>query len=76
MNELMQQLKERAGLSDEQAEKAVAVFTGFLSQHMSDDQLNSFAKQIPGLGQFADKIPGGLGEKLGGMLGGFGKPKD
>jgi hypothetical protein len=76
MSELMQQLKDRAGLSDEQAQKAIGVFGSFLSTHMSDEQLHSFAERVPGLSQYADKIPGGLGEKLGGMLGGFGKPKN
>lgn len=73
MDELLNQLKEKAGLSDEQAQKAIGVFSNFLSNNLSDDQVQAFAQQVPGLGQYADKIPGGLGEKLGGMLGGFGK---
>jgi len=73
MDDLFQQLKDKAGLSDEQAQKALGVFSGFLSSNMSDDQLQAFAQKVPGLGQFADKIPDGLGGKLGGMLGGFGK---
>jgi hypothetical protein len=73
MDELLQQLKDKAGLSEDQAQKAIGVFSGFLSSNMSDDQVQAFAQKVPGLGQFADKIPDGLGEKLGGMLGGFGK---
>jgi hypothetical protein len=73
VDELLNQLKEKAGLSDEQAQKAIGVFTNFLSHNLSDDQIQAFAQQVPGLGQYADKIPGGLGEKLGNMLGGFGK---
>lgn len=73
MDELLNQLKDKVGLSDDQAQKAIGVFTNFLGDNLSDDQIQAFAQQVPGLGQFADKIPGGLGEKLGGMLGGFGK---
>ncbi len=73
MDQLIQQLQERAGLSSDQAQQAVNVFTEFLSKNMSDEQLQSFAQKVPGIGQFADKIPGGAAEKLGGMLGGFGK---
>lgn len=73
MDELLNQLKEKAGLSDEQAQKAIGVFTNFLGTHLSDDQVQAFAQRVPGLGQYADKIPGGLGEKLSGMLSGFGK---
>ncbi len=76
MDQLIQQLQQRAGLSDEQAQKAVAVFTEFLSSHMTDDQLKSFAQQVPGIGQFADKLPEGAAEKLGGMLRGFGHKPD
>ena len=73
MDQLMQQLQERVGLSEEQARQAVGVFTEFLSNHMSDDQLKSFAQQVPGIGQYADKLPQGTVEKLSGLLGGFGK---
>jgi hypothetical protein len=69
----MQQLQQRAGLSEDQAQKAIGVFAEFLSTHMNDEQLQSFAQQIPGIGQYADKLPEGTMDKLGGMLRGFGK---
>ncbi len=76
MDQLLQQLQQRAGLSEEQAHKAVEVFTEFLGTHMSDDQLQSFAQQVPGIGKFADKLPEGTMDKLGGMLRGFGHKPD
>lgn len=72
MDQLIQQLQERVGISEEQARQAVGVFTEFLSKHMTDDQLKSFAEQVPGIGQFADNLPEGTMDKLGGMLRGFG----
>lgn len=69
MDQLMEQLQSKAGLSPEQAEKAVAVVTEFLAKNMSDEQIQQIAGQIPGIGKYADKLPEGLGDKLGGMFG-------
>jgi ABC-type cobalamin transport system ATPase subunit len=75
MDELMQQLQQRAGLSQDQAQKATAIFTEFLSNHLSDQEMQSFASKVPGIGQFADKLPKGTAEKLSGMLRGFGEER-
>jgi len=76
MDQLMQQLQQRAGLSEEQAHKAVEVFTEFLGTHLSDDELQSFAQKVPSIGKFAHKLPAGTMDKLGGMLRGFGHKPD
>ena len=76
MNELLERLKAQAGLSHEQAEKAVNVVAGFLEERVSGDQLQSLASHLPGLGGFANKIPDDAGDKLGGALRGFLGKKD
>ncbi|HUG13976.1 MAG TPA: DUF2780 domain-containing protein [Thermomicrobiales bacterium] len=76
MDELIEKLKSQAGLSPEQAKKAAGVVADFLETKMSGDQLQSLAANIPGLGQFSNKIPDDAGEKLGGMLRGFRDKKD
>jgi nucleoid DNA-binding protein len=73
VNDLIQRVQERAGISREQAERAVTVFAEFAQEHLNDEQIRSLAQQLPGLGQFADKMPEGMGDKLGGMLRRFGK---
>lgn len=65
MDELMQQLQAKAGLSPEQAQKAVGVVADYLS-NVDADQLRSIAGNIPGLGAHADKIPDDIGDTLGG----------
>ncbi|HMM40863.1 MAG TPA: hypothetical protein PKA95_03085 [Thermomicrobiales bacterium] len=76
MDQLLQQLQEKAGLSAEQAQKAVGIFTDFLADNASDEQIRGLAEKIPGLGQFSDKIPSGLGGKLSDAAGGLFKKKD
>ena len=59
MDDLINQLVSKTGISKEQAQQVV----NFLKEH---------ASEIPKwLGQsgLADKLPGGLGDKLGGMFG-------
>lgn len=75
MDQLLQQLQDKAGLSPEQAQKAISVFTDFLASNASDEQLRALAEKIPGLGQFSDKIPSGLGEKLSDAAGGLFKKR-
>lgn len=74
MDELIEQLKDRAGLTDEQAEKAAGVVADFLESKLSSDQIKDVAGQIPGLGQFATNLPDDIGPTLGkqirGMFGG------
>jgi hypothetical protein len=71
MEELINQLKSRAGLSDEQAQKATSVFTDFLANHMSGEQIQGIVEKIPGLSAYSDKIPSDLGSKLGDAAKGF-----
>ncbi len=67
MEQLIQQLQDRAGLSPEQAEKATSVFADFLANNVSDEQVQAIAERIPGLGQYSDKIPANLGDTLSGF---------
>lgn len=71
MDELIEQLKSRAGLSDEQAEKAAGVVADFLENKLSGDQIQAVAGQIPGLGQFASNLPDDIGPTLGGRIRGM-----
>ncbi len=71
MNELVQRLMDRAGLSQEQAEKAATVVAEFLREHASGEQLQGLVGRSPGLGQHADKIPGDLGTRAADFVGGF-----
>jgi hypothetical protein len=71
MEELINQLKARAGLSDEQAQKATSVFTDFIANNMSGDQLQGIVEKIPGLSAYSDKIPADLGSKLSDAAKGF-----
>lgn len=71
MDELINQLQARAGLSDEQAQKAIGVFTDFLANNMSGEQIQSIAAKIPGLGAYSDKIPSDLGSKISDAAKGF-----
>lgn len=70
MDELVQQVKSRAGLSDEQARKAVETVLQALKQHLPDplgqqlDGLLSGNKSLSDLGDM-----GGMMDNLGGMLG-------
>lgn len=65
MDDLIQQLQTKAGLSPEQAQKAATVVAEFLENNVDADQLRSIAGQIPGLGAHADKIPDNIGDTLG-----------
>jgi hypothetical protein len=71
MDDLIQDLQSKAGLSPEQAQKAAGVVAEFLENKVSDEQLRSIAGQIPGLSQYSSKLPDDLGDKLGGMARGL-----
>jgi hypothetical protein len=74
MDDLIQQLQTKAGLSPEQAQKAAGVVAEFLENKVDAEQLRSLAGNIPGLGAHADKIPDNIGDTLGGAARGlFGK---
>jgi hypothetical protein len=66
VDELIQRLQEKAGLSPEQAQKAAGVVAEFLETKVSGEQLQAIAGNIPGLGAYADRIPDNIGETLGG----------
>jgi hypothetical protein len=74
MDDLIQQLQAKAGLSPEQAQKAAGVVADFLENKVDADQLRSIAGNIPGLSAYSDKIPDNIGDTLGGAARGlFGK---
>ncbi|MEX1158610.1 MAG: hypothetical protein WEC79_06755 [Thermomicrobiales bacterium] len=74
MDDLIQQLQSKAGLSSDQAQKAANVVAEFLENKVDADQLQAIAGRIPGLGAHADKIPDNIGDTLGGAARGlFGK---
>ncbi|HEX5165005.1 MAG TPA: hypothetical protein VFV93_06380 [Thermomicrobiales bacterium] len=74
MDDLVQQLQVKAGLSPEQAQKAAGVVADFLSNNVDADQLRSIAGNIPGLSNYSDKIPDNIGDTLGNAARGlFGK---
>jgi len=74
VNELIERLQAKAGLSQEQAQKAAGVVAEFLESRLDAEQLQSFASKVPGLGQYSDRIPDNIGDQLGGMARGlFGK---
>lgn len=66
MDDLIQQLQAKAGLSPEQAQKAAGVVADFLENKVDAEQLQAIAGRIPGLGGHADKIPDNIGDTLGG----------
>ena len=76
MNELIEKLQSKAGLSREQAEKAANVVAEFLENKVSGEQLQQIAGRIPGLGTHADKIPDDVGDRLGGLARGLFDKKD
>lgn len=66
MDELIQQVASKAGISAEQAKSAVESVTAFIK-----DKLPALGGQLDGLlkGGGAGGALGGLGDKLGGMFG-------
>lgn len=76
MDELLERLQARAGLTREQAEKAVGVFADFMENKLTDEQLHAFADKMPGLGRFSDKLPENFGDKIGGAARGLFRKRD
>ncbi len=58
---------EKAGLSPEQADKALGVVSDFLKNNLSDDMIQSIAGKV-GLGGAAQSLPDNLGDTLSGFL--------
>lgn len=67
MEALKAQLMERAGLSPDQADKALGVVADFLQNNLSDDMIRSLAGKA-GFGDLASRLPDNLGDTLGGLL--------
>jgi hypothetical protein len=70
MNEVIQRLVDKAGLSEEQATNAVNLVVQFLDEHLPGpvaSQIDSLMSGA-GTGGMADKL-GGIGASIGGMFG-------
>lgn len=76
MDDLIQQLQARAGLSPDQARQAAGVVAEFLQNKVDAEQLQAIAGRIPGLGSYANQIPDNIGDTLGGAARGLFNRKD
>ncbi len=74
MDEIVQLICSKTGISTEQAQGAVTTVVGFLKDKLPGgigDQVESFMNGSgSGLGDMANNLTGGLGDKIGGMFGG------
>jgi uncharacterized protein (DUF2267 family) len=73
MNELINQITQRTGISESQAQQAVQIVTNFLKQRLpgpAASQLDNFISQ----GGQSGKGMGQAGQGLGGMFGGGDQP--
>ena len=66
MEELVKQVSERAGISEEQAKAAVDTVAGFLKERIPAPY-NSYVDSFLGTG--GGESGGGIGDMLGGMFG-------
>jgi hypothetical protein len=64
---LKAQLVDKAGLTPQQADKALVVVADFLQNNLSDDMIQSLASQA-GFAGVAEKLPDNLGDTLSGFL--------
>ncbi len=74
MDEMIQLICDKTGLSAEQARGAADTVVGFLKDKLPSgmgEQLDSLINggSLGSLGDLAQNLPGGLGDKIGGMLG-------
>jgi hypothetical protein len=67
VEQLKAELMQKAGLSPEQADKALVVVADFLKNNLSDDMIQSIAGKA-GLGDLAGKLPDNVGDTLSGFL--------
>jgi hypothetical protein len=79
MDELINQVTQRAGISSDQAQKAVQTVVGFLKDRLPGPvaaQLDGVigGQSAGGLGGQAQQAMGNIGGSLGGMLGGNNQP--
>lgn len=71
MDEIIQLVCSKTGISEEQAKGAVDTVVGFLKDKMPagiGDQVQGFISGGSSMGSLGD-IAGGLGDKIGGMFG-------
>jgi hypothetical protein len=68
MNEIIQRLVEKVGLSEEQATSAVNMVVQFLDERLPGPVASQIDSLMSGSGGIADKL-GGMGAGLGGMFG-------
>ena len=73
MNELENLVMQKAGLSQDQAQKAVSTVLGFLKDKMPGPLASQIDKFVGG-GQAGSQM-GGMGGMAEGMMGGMGKEK-
>lgn len=69
---LIQQVMERTGVSREVAEKAAEAVISFLEEKLPD-AVAGHVRTVAKGGSLMDAVGGGLGDKLGGLGGLFGK---
>lgn len=77
MEDLVNKLMERVNLDREKAEETVKTVTNFIQDKLPDPIAAQVSKALEGssdalerLAGLAENLPGGVGEKLGGLLGG------
>lgn len=68
MNEMIQRLIEKTGLSEEQASAAATTVLGFLKEKLPGPVASQIDSLMAGGGGIGEKL-GGLGGSIGGMFG-------
>ena len=76
MEELIKQVTERTGISEQQARGAVETVLGFLKNRLPEPIAGQLDGLVSGAGGAAGGIAGAAGDVLGGLGGMFGGNKD
>ncbi len=71
MNELLEQLKSKVGLGDDQANGAIQTVLEFLKDKLPGPLGDQVSNLLGGDGEGGGPDPGGLADKAKGMLGGL-----
>lgn len=75
MNELIQQITQRTGISENQAQQAVQIVGNFLKQRLPGPAASQIDNFLSGQGgQSSQGMGGSMGQKLGGIFGGGDQP--
>jgi hypothetical protein len=75
MNELINQITQRTGISESQAQQTVQIVANFLKQRLPGPAASQLDNFISGQGAQGGKGMGGsMGQNLGGMFGGGDQP--